>query len=578
MVDSWTQHHPHDPRGWAAHDADKTRRSGSTNSWLAGLIGADRDLPSYSDNKPSSPGGFAQRVRGLKRNFFRRLPSVDWSQPRAHRLTGSSASPSTLNPPSTATLRFVFLCGLWYTTSALSSNTGKSILTTFRYPVTLTFIQFGFVAAYCLLLMSPLVRFSKLRRPNRVIIESTLPMGVFQVGGHIFSSMAISRIHVSTVHTIKALSPLFTVAAYALLFGVSYSPKTYLSLLPLTLGVILACTSDVSASNAIGILCAFGSAIVFVTQNIYFKKIVPSGPNSQSSHKLDKLNLLFYSSSMAFILMIPIWAYYDLPVFLASSAEHVTHPTHGHSTPHSVAYYLIANGTVHFAQNIIAFVILASTSPVTYSIASLIKRVAVICIAIVWFAQAVQPLQGFGIAMTFAGLHMYNNAKSDVDKGEHKMRRVEAARDLALPTTKAELSSDSEYPPRHITPSEIGVTSAYGRLPHRAVMSTSSPHPPAAAPAPSSYAAGRYPLPPSYGRSHPHHALQIEITPPSATKTGHATSPVDSYPSPPPSLDSPPPNESADAPWAKRPPMAAGHSPLTQVPSQGLRRAPMVAA
>ena len=350
---------------------------------------------------------------------------------------------------------------------------------------------------------------------------------------------------------------------------------------------MLACSFDMSASNAIGLLCAFGSAIVFVSQNIFFKKIVPSGPSSQSSHKLDKLNLLFYSSGMAFLLMIPIWAYYDLPTFLAASSEHVAHPTHGHATPHSVLYYLIANGTVHFAQNIIAFVILASTSPVTYSIASLIKRVAVICIAVVWFAQPVHPIQGFGIAMTFAGLYMYNNAKSDVEKGEHKMRRVEAARDLALPMTKAELSSDGEIS-RSVTPvpisgmADVAVTSAYGRIPHPAA------HPPPPAPfgshpppaVPSSYAAGQYGMPPSYARSHPQHNLQIKITPPSGTKPGHATSPVDSYPSPPPSLDSPPLNES-EAPWTsaaqRRSTMTTGHPPLHQHPEPGMRRATIVA-
>ncbi|EED80592.1 predicted protein, partial [Postia placenta Mad-698-R] len=196
--------------------------------------------------------------------------------------------------------RFALLCALWYTTSALSSNTGKAILTQFRFPITLTFVQFGFVAGYCLLFMSPAVRFARFKTPTRAVFSSTLPMGCFQVGGHIFSSMAISRIPVSTVHTIKALSPLFTVAAYALLFRVRYSAKTYVSLLPLTIGVMLACSFDMSASNAIGLLCAFGSALVFVSSNIFFKKIMPSGPNAAaaSSHKLDKLNLLFYSSSM----------------------------------------------------------------------------------------------------------------------------------------------------------------------------------------------------------------------------------------------------------------------------------------
>lgn len=103
-------------------------------------------------------------------------------------------------------ITFILLCGLWYTTSALSSNTGKAILNEFRYPITLTFVQFGFVAFYCLLLMSPVIRFSKLRSPTKTILRDTIPMGVFQVGGHVFSSMAISRIPVSTVHTIKVRS------------------------------------------------------------------------------------------------------------------------------------------------------------------------------------------------------------------------------------------------------------------------------------------------------------------------------------------------------------------------------------
>ena len=106
------------------------------------------------------------------------------------------------------TLKFILQCSIWYASSAMSSNTGKSIMNHFRYPVTLTFVQFFFVASYCAIFMSPLVGFSKFRPPTRAIFNATLPMGAFQVGGHIFSSMAISRIPVSTVHTIKVRTPL----------------------------------------------------------------------------------------------------------------------------------------------------------------------------------------------------------------------------------------------------------------------------------------------------------------------------------------------------------------------------------
>ncbi|KZV93136.1 TPT-domain-containing protein [Exidia glandulosa HHB12029] len=404
--------------------------------------------------------------------------------------------------PSIASIRFVLLCSLWYMSSALSSNTGKAIMTRFKYPVTLTFVQFGFVAGYCLLFATPVLRFTTIRPPTDAIIRSTLPMALFQVFGHIFSSMAISRIPVSTVHTIKALSPLFTVGAYALLFGVSYSSKTYLSLLPLTLGVMLACSFDVSASNMLGLLCAFGSALIFVSSNIFFKKIMPtsSSGSTQSHHKLDKLNLLFYSSGLAFLLMIPIWLYYDFGRLWVHWTQGDV--AHSGSHTHGVMYYFFMNGTVHWAQNIIAFAILASTSPVTYSIASLVKRIVVIVMAIIWFRQAVHPVQGVGIAMTFFGLWMYNAAKGDVEQGESKVRRVEAAWDMALPTSLSDVASSE----------------ASKSLPNvSGFRNRSSSHGEALRPPP------------------------LHITTPNKPRIQVISPIVESYPSPPLSFDSPPP-------------------------------------
>ncbi|KAJ3522894.1 hypothetical protein NM688_g8807 [Phlebia brevispora] len=348
------------PAGWTAYNAfdDKQRLatpSAAPSSWLAGLVPSSyrqATLPVHIDDHRSPT--FLRRIRKfLLRNFpSRQSPTYLRRIP----LTRQPSDP-WLSLPSGDAMRFILLCALWYSSSALSSNTGKVILNQFPYPVTLTFVQFGFVAAFCLLFLSPAVQLSKLRTPTKAIIMDTLPMGFFQVGGHIFSSMAISRIPVSTVHTIKALSPLFTVAAYALLFGVSYSAQTYISLLPLTIGVMLACSFDMSASNMAGLLCAFGSALIFVSQNIFFKKVMPSNSSahgsSVSSHKLDKLNLLFYSSSMAFALMVPIWVYYDLPILLYSSSTHIIHPAHPSPAHSSIVPYLLANGTVHFLQNVL---------------------------------------------------------------------------------------------------------------------------------------------------------------------------------------------------------------------------------
>lgn len=200
---------------WTAQTHREKPHLAKNKGWLASLVSSSNQALPVHGNSEKHPwesadtlhGMAAMRLRSMKRNLMRKLPS--WAQGdllRSSLLARPTLSQAPGLPgviPSPATVRFALLCMLWYSTSALSSNTGKVILTQFRYPITLTFVQFGFVAGYCLLFMSPAVRFSKFKLPSRAIFNSTLPMGCFQVGGHIFSSMAISRIPVSTVHTIK---------------------------------------------------------------------------------------------------------------------------------------------------------------------------------------------------------------------------------------------------------------------------------------------------------------------------------------------------------------------------------------
>ena len=69
----------------------------------------------------------------------------------------------------------------------------------------------------------------------------------------------------------------------------------------------------------------------------------------------------------------------------------------------------------------IAFVLLSMVSPVTYSVASLIKRVFVITVAIVWFGSHTTPIQAAGIVLTFIGLYLYDRT-SDAAKADRKAR------------------------------------------------------------------------------------------------------------------------------------------------------------
>src|ERR1700760_42945 len=345
----------------------------------------------------------------------------------------------------------------------MSSTSSKVVLKTFPKPVTLTVIQFAFVSGWCVFLSYLSATFPIIKRiipafkngikyPTRDVIITTLPLTAFMIGGHILSSDAISRIDVSLVHTIKGLSPLITVAAYRFIFNIRYSLSTYLSLIPLTIGVILACSTNFSA-NFLGLFSAFASAVVFVTQNIVSKRIFNEAALAESEPRLtrkpDKLNLLCYSSMLALAFTAPIWLWSEgwiiIIDFFSDASIELSGKT-GSLDHGALALEYIFNGTFHFLQSLTAFQLLATVSPVTYSVASLVKRVFVIVFSIVWFGSNVTRIQGLGIALTFLGLYLYDRT-SDAHKADRRARVLGTPAHLAPQPLLPLVEKSHESPP-----------------------------------------------------------------------------------------------------------------------------------
>jgi solute carrier family 35, member E1 len=354
---------------------------------------------------------------------------------------------------------------MWYASSALTNTSSKSILNAFDKPATLTLIQFAFVSFYCIFLAWLASLFPRLksaipalkhgiRYPTADVIKTTLPLAAFQIGGHLLSSTATSKIPVSLVHTIKGLSPLFTVFAYRAFFNIRYPTTTYLSLIPLTSGVMLACSGKHGfAGHFLGIVYALLATVIFVTQNIFSKRLFNEAKKAEAegvttrSKSLDKLNLLCYSSGLAFLITGPIWFWSEgmsiLGDFLYDgSVDLIEGPgTFDHGR---LFVEFVFNGTFHFGQNILAFVLLSMVSPVTYSVASLLKRVFVIVIAILWFRSPTTNLQAVGIALTFFGLYLYDRTKeSKADRKASTLTEIQEEPLLPLNTRNVPLTSQS---------------------------------------------------------------------------------------------------------------------------------------
>lgn len=308
-------------------------------------------------------------------------------------------------------VKILLLCLAWYTTSIISNTLNKKILTEMSVPVFLSMNQFLLTSVFGMIFMAIGHRITDDLPPGLVseegliiskdIFYTTLPMGFFQLFGHIFSHKATSLIPVSFVHTIKALSPLLTIMIYRTVFNRNYSRQTYIALIPLVSGVVLTCIREIE-SNLNGIFFAFISCLTFVLQNIYSKKILtynsPDEDEKTKPQNYDKLNILVYCSSLAFVFTFPIWVFHEDKTPISSMTL-------------KLCLFIAFNGFSHFSQNLIAFQILGLINPISYSIASLIKRVFVILFSILYFRQNISSIQFFGILLTFYGLYLYDRTK-----------------------------------------------------------------------------------------------------------------------------------------------------------------------
>ncbi|GAO14895.1 uncharacterized protein UV8b_05062 [Ustilaginoidea virens] len=419
------------PNGIMSHSDRRSAPSAKKETYYNGSNGRPQELAPWSSGGSGRGHSRQKSLSDAIRTIRTRKGSVSQN---AHEIADALRAP--VSP------KLVVLCLMWYTSSALTNTSSKSILNAFERPATLTLIQFAFVSSLCVLMAWLASRFPWLRQnvstlkhpiaqPSREVFAATLPLAAFQIGGHLLSSTATAKIPVSLVHTIKGLSPLFTVLAYRIFYDIRYPQATYLSLIPLTIGVMLACSGKANyGGQMLGVLQALLATIIFVTQNIVSKKIFNEAAKAEAegsgspSKRLDKFNLLCYSSGMAFVVTLPIW-FWSEGISLVKDLLHdgsldLSHKKdamdHGR-----LAVEFLFNGVFHFAQNILAFVLLSMVSPVTYSVASLIKRVFVIVLAIVWFRSPTTSVQAVGIAMTFLGLYLYDRT-SESNKADRRAR------------------------------------------------------------------------------------------------------------------------------------------------------------
>ncbi|CCK69332.1 uncharacterized protein KNAG_0C02210 [Huiozyma naganishii CBS 8797] len=372
-------------------------------------------------------------------------------------------------------LHIVILCLIWYIISSLGSQVTKQILTVSALPLFLGEFQFIYTAllaaASCCLAYSypyfydmfPAGTFpeysckqittrrgaSVITRPSAHIVQTVLPLGVFQFVGKYFGHTATSLVPVSTVASIKTVSPVFILLIQKILRieTLRFDIILCFSLSCLVSGVWIIVAEDSkhyeskgksSNYSSWGVLCAIISMFIFVGQNIYGKKVftfkskvtkLKNEPEREDSPlpiyselkprgeeigkiKYDKMTLMIYISSVGFLLSFGWFMTLEFPIVWGYLMR-------GKPSPLIQVFpwklYLL-NGTLHFLQAMIAYHLLGEVSTLTYSIANLMKRIAIISVSWLFVGRPITFFQVFGLLMNTLGLFLYEKCSSDRKK------------------------------------------------------------------------------------------------------------------------------------------------------------------
>ena len=250
------------------------------------------------------------------------------------------------------------------------------------------------------------------RRRHAIVAAMLLGANGSMMAALQFSSVALFQ-------TVKASSPIFTVAACATILKQRFSTKTYASLVPIVLGFAIAFSGDLSASNnKAGLAYCALSCGLQVAINMYIKSAYddPKGTETPLEMQL-RVNIV------ATIAALAIKALFHSPLQAASLPLLLI-------TDRRVAL----NGVLYFCENVCAYSVNARLAQLPYAVTDTLRRLFITMAAL--FVYPVFALDENAFASTTAAASLLRVTGVLLTIGGSLWYRVEAAQDGKMSKTQ----------------------------------------------------------------------------------------------------------------------------------------------
>lgn len=296
----------------------------------------------------------------------------------------------------------------WYTIGLVvawySSNIGvlllnKYLLTNygFKYPVFLTMCHMSmcsvlsYVAIACMKVV-PLQHIAS--KTQFVKIAGLSVVFCFSV---VCGNVSLRYIPVSFNQAIGATTPFFTAVFAYVMSKRRESWVTYVTLIPVVAGVIVATGGEPSFHLLGFIVC------VSATAGRAFKSVLQEILLSSEEEKLNSMNLLLYMAPIAIVFLLPATLLMEDNVF------EITVDLSRRDS--KIVWYLLFSSSLAYFVNLTNFLVTKHTSALTLQVLGNAKGAVAVVISILIFKNPVSFIGMAGYGLTVIGVVIYGEAK-----------------------------------------------------------------------------------------------------------------------------------------------------------------------